>query len=268
MDPGGIGLRGILVHGSSTRRTTWPSKKGGAEPASFPIEAALAQPDHNRTAKVLDRRGGHRRRSDAYDSAGEGTVHEAVLAILDKLNRGVFLLDGYGAIVFANRAADVMVARNDMLLVRRSRLQFKDPNANAAFQGFMANGDRALNGGSLVLRLDGPRLRHPYRVLVSLLVHQGRCDGGGLGYCVFIYEPNGGQRLVPLPVLRQLYRLTPGEARLANELFGGRSLAESASVIGVSINTARSVLKRVFTKCAVASQSELLLLLSLGPRTL
>jgi len=28
------------------------------------------------------------------------------------------------------------------------------------------------------------------------------------------------------------------------------------------------VLKRVFTKCAVASQSELLLLLSLGPRTL
>jgi DNA-binding CsgD family transcriptional regulator len=161
-----------------------------------------------------------------------------------------------------------MVARNDALLVRRSRLQFKDAYANAAFQGFMAKGNRELNGDSLMLRLDRPRLQHPYRVLASLLVRPGRRDGGGLGYCVFIYEPHGGQQPVPVQVLRRLYRLTPAEARLANELFAGRSLAESAQAIGISINTARSVLKRVFTKCAVGSQPEFLLLLSLGPRTL
>lgn len=219
-------------------------------------------------AKVPDRRGRHRRRSDAYSSVGADTIHEAALATLERLNRGVLLLGGDGAIVFANRAAEAMVARDDALLVRRNRLQFKDADANAALQGFMANSDHALNGGSLVLRLDGPGLRHPYRVLVSLLVHRGKRDGGGLGYCVFIHEPHGGQRPVPVPLLRQLYGLTPAEARLANELFGGRSLAKSALAIGISINTARSVLKRVFTKCGVGSQPELLLLLSLGPRTL
>jgi DNA-binding CsgD family transcriptional regulator len=73
---------------------------------------------------------------------------------------------------------------------------------------------------------------------------------------------------VAASVLRQLYGLTPAEARLANELFGGQSLAESAKISGISVNTAKSMLKRIFTKCAVHSQSELLLLFSLGPRTL
>lgn len=219
-------------------------------------------------AREPDRRRGQRRRIDSHASVGASAIHEAALATLDKLNRGVFLLNGDGALVFANRAAEAMAAKNDTLLVRGSRLQFKHADANAAFQGFVANRNRALNGGSLVLRLDGPRLKHPYRVLVSLLVHRARAGGTGLGYCVFVYEPNGGQKLVPVPVLRQLYRLTPAEARLANELFAGRSLIESADAIGISINTARSVLKRVFTKCAVGSQPELLLLLSLGPRTL
>ena len=62
--------------------------------------------------------------------------------------------------------------------------------------------------------------------------------------------------------------LTPAEARLANALFGGQSLTESAKTSGISVNTAKSMLKRIFTKCAVHSQPELLLLLSLGPRTM
>jgi DNA-binding CsgD family transcriptional regulator len=85
---------------------------------------------------------------------------------------------------------------------------------------------------------------------------------------VFIYEPNGGQKPLPVPVLQCLYDLTAAEARLVNALFGGRSLTESARACGVSINTAKSVLRRIFTKCAVRRQTELLLLLSLGPRTL
>ncbi len=97
----------------------------------------------------------------------------------------------------------------------------------------------------------------------------GRGPGdAAAGYCVFIYEPSGGHRPVPAVVLQQLYGLTTAEARLANELFGGRSLVESAQAAGISVNTAKSVLKRIFTKCAVSSQSELVLLLSLGPRTL
>jgi DNA-binding CsgD family transcriptional regulator len=119
-----------------------------------------------------------------------------------------------------------------------------------------------------VLRAERSRLKQPYRVLVSRLAHRHKRDGRGAGYCVFIYEPNGGHQPVAASVLRQLYGLTPAEARLANELFGGQSLTESAKTSGISVNTAKSMLKRIFTKCAVHSQPELLLLLSLGPRTM
>ena len=117
------------------------------------------------------------------------------------------------------------------------------------------------------MRVDGSRHRAPYRVLVSPLKPRSGHRGHG-AYCVFIYEPNGGQRPLPLQVLKHLYGLTAAEARLTNQLFVGKSLADSAGGLGVSLNTAKSLLKRIFAKCAVGSQGELLQLLSLGPRTL
>jgi DNA-binding CsgD family transcriptional regulator len=97
-------------------------------------------------------------------------------------------------------------------------------------------------------------------VLVSALEHRA-------GYCVFVYEPKGGYRQLPIGVLRRLYRLTPAEAHLANALFQGKSFAQAAEARGISINTAKYTLKSIFSKCEVSSRAELLLLLSLGPRT-
>ena len=232
------------------------------------MDASAGAQHRRRTASEPDRRSGHRRRTDVRESAHVTIAQEAALATLDKLNRGVFLLDDNGSVCFANRAAEAMVAKNDGLLLRRGRLQFSAVDANAVFEVFLANVRYASDSGGLVLRAERSRLKQPYRVLVSRLAPRHKRDGCGAGYCVFIYEPNGGHQPVAASVLRQLYGLTPAEARLANELFGGQSLAESAKARSISVNTAKSMLKRIFTKCAVHSQPELLLLLSLGPRTL
>lgn len=159
-----------------------------------------------------------------------------------------------------------MAGRDDGILIRRRRLQFESTTANAAFEAYLASGAAA--GDSLVLLVDGSRLRSPYRVLVSPLNGGESAAGTGTRYCVFIYEPNGGQQPPPVPVLRQLYGLTAAEARLVNALFAGGALPAAARSLGISINTAKSVLKSVFTKCAVSSRGELLLLVALGPRTL
>ena len=81
-------------------------------------------------------------------------AREAALATLDKFNRGVFLLDDDGAVCFANRAAEAMVAKNDGLLLRRGRLQFSAVDANAVFEVFLANGRYASDSGGLVLRAE------------------------------------------------------------------------------------------------------------------
>ena len=186
-------------------------------------------------------------------------LERAALATLGKLSRGVFLLDPDGVVVFANRAAEAMVARHDGLTLRKFRLKFSCEKSQAALESFLAAADQASE--SLVLCTRGATTSCPYRVLVSWLDH-------GAGYSVFVYEPNGGQKPLPISMLKRLYRLTTAEANLANELFAGKTLAEAAGARDISINTAKYTLKSIFSKCEVRSRAELLLLLSLGPRTL
>jgi DNA-binding CsgD family transcriptional regulator len=179
----------------------------------------------------------------------------------------VLLLDRCGTVLFANGAAEVMFARNSGLLFRGRCLRFEASSANAALEHFLERARIAPDCDSLVLRVDGARLKRPYRVLVSPLDPVDSSDGRAACHLVFVYEPNGGQQPLPPQVLKHLYGLTAAEARLTNHLFVGKSLADSAGALGVSLNTTKSTLKRVFAKCAVGSQAELLQLLSLGPRT-
>lgn len=201
-------------------------------------------------------RSASQRRSTGQDRGRE----VAALATLDKLSRGVLLLDCDGTVIFANRAAQAMAARNDGLDLTSDRLRFRCQSTQTALDAFLVG--RASGGcESVVLRTTGRSNATPYRVLVSRLEHH-------TGYSVFVYEPSGGQKPLPVGVLRCLYGLTPAEARLTNELFTGKTLAEAARACGIRLNTAKYTLKSVFSKCEVKSRAELMLLLSLGPRTL
>lgn len=184
----------------------------------------------------------------------------AAFAVLEKLNRGVLLLDADGVVRFMNGAARVMLNRSHGLTLRERRLVFAESAAATAFEACVER-----KADSLLLRVGGPNHAHrPYAVLVSVL---GGQDAPG-GFCVFIHEPLGRQRPVPAQVLRELYGLTAAEARLTNALYVGQSLQSAAGTVGIAHNTAKSVLKRVFVKCEVGTQAELLQMLSLGPRTL
>ena len=55
----------------------------------------------------------------------------------------------------------------------------------------------------------------------------------------------------------QLLGLTPGEARVAAFVGGGRSVREAAQEFGIAESTARSVLKVAYQKLRIGKQSEL-----------
>jgi len=190
----------------------------------------------------------------------------AALATLDKLNRGVVLIDDTARVGFMNRAAKGMLGRQSGLWLRNGRLEFIGHEAARRFEQYLARAADQDGGGSLVLRVSGARQQDAYRVLVSPLERLG--FDADAAYCVFIYQPDAGNRPLPDKVLAQLYGLTPSESRLANALFVGKSLGDAAQQVDVTVNTAKSVLKKVFAKCGVASQAELLQLLALGPRAL
>jgi DNA-binding CsgD family transcriptional regulator len=66
--------------------------------------------------------------------------------------------------------------------------------------------------------------------------------------------------------LRELYALTVVEARLAAWLAQGKSVNEAAAAMGITVNTARAYLKRIYDKTGVRRQPELVRVLLSLPR--
>jgi DNA-binding CsgD family transcriptional regulator len=63
-------------------------------------------------------------------------------------------------------------------------------------------------------------------------------------------------------IVRDLFGLTLGEARIAAMIGAGIPPKDAAERLGIAEDTARNVLKRVFAKVGVSRQSELTALLA------
>jgi len=81
---------------------------------------------------------------------------------------------------------------------------------------------------------------------------------------LFVTDPEASQP-APIDLIVQVYELTRSEARLAASLMEGRTVAEAASTLGITAQTARTVLKHVLAKTGSHRQSELMRLLTRGP---
>lgn len=95
-----------------------------------------------------------------------------------------------------------------------------------------------------ILPLVGASAEH-----ISTTPHDGRA--------LVLVQTLNGERSIDPTVIRNVFGLTFGEARLAAQLGSGRSLRQAALELGITEGTARVVLKRVFQKMGVQRQSQL-----------
>ncbi|WP_438749238.1 helix-turn-helix transcriptional regulator [Pararhizobium sp. O133] len=103
---------------------------------------------------------------------------------------------------------------------------------------------------------------HPALILHLLPVRRHARDIFSRGLAVVIATPVGLTGPPDLRVLSGLFDLTPGEARVARELSSGANLESVAVTLGLSIETVRTYLKRIFFKTGTRRQAELTHLLS------
>ncbi len=76
-------------------------------------------------------------------------------------------------------------------------------------------------------------------------------------YCaVAVWDADAGSQ-VSAEVLASLFRLARAEVRLAQQMIAGRSPAEAADGLGVTIHTVRTYLKRLYRKTGVKSRAAL-----------
>ncbi len=172
--------------------------------------------------------------------------------VMDRLPLGMAIVDGAGAVISLNRAMLTLVQGDHPLKVESGRLVSRPATALAeALRAALED-----NAADQPLRLLGDEGAAPFSLWVSrLAAAAGSAWNTGR---VIVLAAGQTNRALSESGLCALFNLTPAEARLTQQMTLGRTIEEAAAVQGIAIGTARTQLKRVFTKVGVRRQAELL----------
>jgi DNA-binding CsgD family transcriptional regulator len=185
---------------------------------------------------------------------------------LARLDIGVFTLDSLGRVLFSNSTAQGLLGEQLAITQQRLRIGLGserdsiDKLISSTLRGEAA--DILAEPKPILLRRtsrESPLVVYLLPIKApSLLAAQFLTQARAI---VLVIEPNSGEPADPA-LVRDIFGLTLGEARVAAQIGYGRSPRDAAEKLGIAEETARNVLKRVFSKVGVSRQSELVALLT------
>jgi DNA-binding CsgD family transcriptional regulator len=194
---------------------------------------------------------------------------DAALRALDQLPWGVMFIDEHRNRLGANRRAQEILVAGDGLTARGNTLRAELAEETTRLDRLLSSvldrpGQQKASAGG-TLSITRPSGAHPLNVVVvPLHIKTKALDERGSIAAIFVTDPEAPLDGSIEQHLRELYVLTAGEARLAFWLLKGKSVEEAAATMGITVNTARAYLKRIYNKTGVRRLPELVRLLLLG----
>jgi DNA-binding CsgD family transcriptional regulator len=195
--------------------------------------------------------------------AGLESGLNAATGALDRFPTGIVAVDSDARVILTNRAADSILKRGDGLISRdglRAASRQETAKLRNAIAAVCTERDSGILKPETVVQVYRPSGLKPFEVLVCPLPSHSSLRKGRAAAALFITDPEEGTRL-DSRMLRQLFGLTPAEIRLCIALAEGKSVEEYAREAAISSNTARTHVKRIYSKTGVRRQSELVRLL-------
>ena len=172
---------------------------------------------------------------------------------------GIVVIDRARRIVFKNPSADALLCggtpfgEHRLLMTARSRAVEAQVQAALAIAATSPQRDAAPRMLSLARPHGLP--------LMGLVVSLSGVGDDDLAALALLWDPQAGP-VLPDSVLSQLFGLTPAETQVAMATYEGHTPAEVALARGRCVATIRPLLSRVFMKCGVRRQAELVKLLA------
>jgi DNA-binding CsgD family transcriptional regulator len=191
------------------------------------------------------------------------------LGLSDALARvgiGVFALDSLGRVVFANPAAKRLYGESVGLVNGQLRIgtDTVGEEVATAISSALRGNANDLTAAPRPIPVQRASSNRPLIVYVLPIANSGTLTEQFLTHTraiVLVIEPEADAPADPA-VVRDLLGLTLGEARIASLVGSGLPPRAAALQLGITEETARTVLKRVFSKVGVSRQGQLVALLS------
>ncbi|MGE0055711.1 MAG: helix-turn-helix transcriptional regulator [Hyphomicrobium sp.] len=190
-------------------------------------------------------------------------THLALAEALTRFDCAVYLFDDEARVVFANSKAEELIGR--VFRLAGSRLEPVLSSERARF----AEGLNATKRNSMLSDAMGPILvRGPHDDLPFIchmqplvLAEPQSLKMTNATILLLVTDAHAAAKPDP-GIIRDIFGITLGEARVAALVGTGKSPRETARSLGITEETTRVVLKRVFAKVGVSRQSELAALIS------
>lgn len=187
--------------------------------------------------------------------------------VLDRLASGVVLLDRSTKVLFANRAARVIAAKRDGLVVGDT-LRADQAQASAALKDAIEKAIYAAPGretGQTCLSLPRPSGKRELMAIVCPLPATPEAGATATpAAALFIGDPEQPPPLSP-DRLCALFGLTNTEAEVAQALANGKRPADIAAERSVSSTTVAFHMRNLFQKTGVSRQADLIALILTSP---
>lgn len=180
------------------------------------------------------------------------------LSALQSAGEAAFVLDWHGRLVHINEAGRQLIGR---FIDGSGRLRLPDATANSIIAHSISSSKR-WRYNSDIQSTPRPFLigAKSYRLEAMILMNEPALAFSNIALMgrIHLHTANLDD------LLKERYKLSPAEIRIATSLYEGSDVREIAEAFAVSGNTVRSHLKSIFRKTSTASQSKFLsLLLSL-----
>lgn len=172
--------------------------------------------------------------------------------------RALILLDGGGGVRTMSNGAELLLRKTGAVSIQGSRLVTTCPAEQPLLDKAIAGALNTVAAGTRpqAIQLHPPQGRAWIVVIRPLLSSYGpfgqiRCE-----LLVEIHE--GLPRIGPIDLLQSLYDLTGREMQVIRLLADGHSVETLACCMDISLNTARTHLRAIFSKTGTTRQSELM----------
>jgi DNA-binding CsgD family transcriptional regulator len=190
--------------------------------------------------------------------------------MLDHLSCGVLAVDSDRRLLFANKLARKELDQQNGLMVRSGELCTSAPANDNRLKLLISDAATATHAkdrgtaGALTIRRGG-RLLPMWLVAMPLSRPLRKVVGQENEVALlFVGTPEHSGKILET-ALSKLYRLTPRERKLVQMILEGYTVIDAATELGISINTARTHMKRIYTKTRTERQTDLVRVLLAGP---
>ena len=183
-------------------------------------------------------------------------ISGASLEAVSKMGAPVAFLDLDGRLIFSNKSAEALFADSDVFdLSQRPKFFIRNRQDHSRFKDRLhkSGGNDDAHDEKCVIQFSRPGSTIP--ISVSVLYCQA--EPASPAYFSLVFSDPARKNITSAEAIAAALDLTPSEARIVYGLAEGANVEQAAKMAGVSLSTARTYIKNVFSKTGVSRQAEL-----------